>query len=292
MKNIIVVTGGAGFIGTNLIKLLLEKTNYNIISIDNYSAGSKKNHVQNKRVKYLKFHTREINTKLKKISKKIIVLFHFGEFSRIYQSFNQLSKCFESNITGTSEVLKFCKNNKIKIIYSATSASLGNNGEDQNLSPYAWSKAKNLDLIFNFSKWFGFKYEIIFFYNVYGPHQITRGKMATVIGIFQDCYNKNKLLPVVKPGHQKRNFTHVKDTVNVCYKAWRSNKNSCYLVCAKEKYSIIQISKFFNRKHKLIKERLGERYKSNKVNKIRGKKINFVTGKISIKEYIKNFIKS
>ena len=183
------------------------------------------------------------------------MLFHFGEFSRIYQSFNQISKCFDSNVLGTSEVLKFCKDNKIKIIYSATSASLGNNGNDQYLSPYAWSKAKNLDLIFNYSNWFGLKYEIIFFYNVYGPYQITKGKMAAVIGIFQECYKNNKYLPIVKPGHQKRNFTHVSDTVEVCYNAWKTNKNSCYLVCAREMYSIIQIAKFFKHKYKFVRER-------------------------------------
>lgn len=292
MKNIIVITGGAGFIGSNLIELLLKKTKNNIISIDNYSAGTKKNHFKNKRVKYLNSHTRDIYKNLKKINKKILVLFHFGEFSRIYQSFDQVSKCFDSNIVGTNEVLRFCKEFEIKIIYSATSASLGNNGEDQYLSPYAWSKAKNLDLIFNYSNWFGLKYEIIFFYNVYGPYQITNGKMAAVIGIFQDCYKNNRALPIVKPGLQKRNFTHVTDTVNACLKAWKMNKNSCYLVCAKEKYSIIQIANFFQHKYSLIKERPGERYKSNKVNKIRGKKINILTGTKDVKDYIKNFIKS
>ena len=291
MKNIIIVTGGAGFIGTNLIKLLLKKTNYNIISVDNYSAGSKKNHLNNKRIKYLNFHTKDISKKLYILRKKIIVVFHFGEFSRIFQSFNQISKCFDSNILGTSEVLKFCNQNKIKIIYSATSASLGNGGNDQHLSPYAWSKAKNLDLIFNYSKWFGLKYEVIFFYNVYGPYQILKGKMAAVIGIFQNNFKKNKYLPIVKQGRQRRNFTHVSDTVEVCYNAWKSKKNSCYLVCAKEKYSILQIANFFKHKYKFIKERPGERYKSNKVNSIRGKKIITITGKINIKKYIKDFIK-
>ena len=183
MKNIIVITGGAGFVGSNLVSSLLKKTKYRIISIDNYSSGSKKNHIKNSRVKYLNSHTKNIANLLKK-PKKIHTIFHFGEFARIYQSFLQMDKCLESNSIGTNAVFNFCLINKIKLIYSATSASLGNKGKDKNLSPYAFTKAKNLELLENLKKWFKFKFEIIYFYNVYGPNQITTGKMATVIGIF------------------------------------------------------------------------------------------------------------
>ena len=193
----IVITGGAGFVGTNLIKLLLKKTSYKLISIDDYSSSTRKNHIKDSRVKYIKAHTKNISSVLN--PKKIHSIFHFGEFARIYQSFLQMDKCIESNSIGTNAVFNFCLKNKIKLVYSATSASLGNKGNDKNLSPYAFTKAKNLELLENLKKWFKFKYEVIYFYNVYGPNQISKGNMATVIGIFEDCYKKNKALPVVKP---------------------------------------------------------------------------------------------
>ena len=219
----IVITGGAGFVGTNLIRLLLEKTKYKLISIDNYSSSSRKNHIKDSRVKYIKAHTKNISSVLN--PKQIHSIFHFGEFARIYQSFLQMDKCIESNSIGTNAVLNFCLKNKIKLVYSATSASLGNKGNDKNLSPYAFTKAKNLELLENLKKWHKFKYEVIYFYNVYGPNQIGKGNMATVIGIFEDCYKKNKALPVVKPGTQSRRFTHIDDTVNVCYVAWKKNQS-------------------------------------------------------------------
>ena len=206
-KNIIIVTGGSGFVGCNLIRYLLEKTKHNIISLDDYSSGTIKNHITHRRVKYFKVHTKDIDKILRKYILKIKTIFHFGEFSRIYQSFLQMNKCIQSNSIGTHAVFDFCLRYKIKLIYSATSASLGNKGMDKNLSPYAFTKTKNLELLENLKKWFNFKYEVIFFYNVYGPGQIKEGKMSTVIGIFENCYLKKKPLPVVRPGSQSRRFT-------------------------------------------------------------------------------------
>ena len=192
MRNIIVVTGGAGFVGANLISFLLKNSNYQILSIDNYSSGSKKNHIKNKKIKYIKGNTKNISQILNFKKKKIKVIFHFGEFSRIYQSFLNMDKCIDSNTVGSHAVFNFCLNNRIKLIYSATSASLGNKGRDKDLSPYAFTKSINLELLENLKKWFNMKYEIIYFYNVYGPSQISKGKMATVIGIFEEAYrNKN-----------------------------------------------------------------------------------------------------
>ena len=212
MKKKIIITGGAGFVGSNLIELLLKKTNYTILSLDNYSSGSKKNHIKNKRVKYLNGDTRYIEKYISK-PKTVHSIFHFGEFARIYQSFIKMNECINSNSIGTNAVFNFCLKNRIKLIYSATSASLGNEGKDKNLSPYAFTKAKNLELLENLKKWFNFRYEVIYFYNVYGPKQISTGKMSTVIGIFEDAFKKNKPLPVVKPGSQSRRFTHINDTI-------------------------------------------------------------------------------
>ena len=195
MKNLIIVTGGAGFVGSNLIKYFLEKTNFKILSLDNYSSGSKKNHIKNIKAEYIVGDTKDIENIIKKPN-KIKAVFHFGEFARIYQSFIQMEKCISSNSIGTNAVINFCLKNKIKLIYSATSASLGNRGRDKDLSPYAFTKSKNLELLENLKKWFKFNYEIVYFYNVYGPMQISKGNMATVIGIFESATKKKNLFPL------------------------------------------------------------------------------------------------
>jgi len=292
MKKIIVVTGGAGFVGANLIEYLLKKTSYNIISIDNYSSGTKKNQIKDKRVKYIRADTRKISKVLENKKKNIHSLFHFGEFSRIYQSFKNMNKCIESNSIGTHEVFNFCLKNKIKLIYSATSASLGNKGEDKNLSPYAFTKSKNLEMLENLKKWFNFKFEIIYFYNVYGPKQISIGKMATVIGIFEDKYINNKPLSVVKPGTQSRRFTHINDTVKVCYEAWKNNKCKHYSISNKKSYTILEVAKMFKKKIVYLQPRSGERYASALTNLSLSNKVHKRFGKISIKKYIEDFIKN
>ena len=291
MRKYIVVTGGAGFVGSNLIDYLVKKTNKRIISIDNYSSGNKKNHLASKRIIYIRSETSKIKKILNKYKKKISVVFHFGEFSRIYQSFIKFNECFNSNSIGSKAVFNFCLENKIKLIYSATSASLGNNGNDKNLSPYAFTKSKNLELLENLKNWFNFKYEIIYFYNVYGPRQICKGDMATVVGIFENHYINNKKLPVVKPGHQTRRFTHIHDTVKVCIEAWKKNKNRHYSISHKKSYSIIDLAKMFQTEFKFLPPRLGERYASALNNMNLNNKIYKKYGKISLKLYVENFIK-
>ena len=285
----ILVTGGAGFVGTNLIKLFLKKTNYKILSLDDYSSGTKKNHIKNTRVKYLKGSTSNIS-KIIKDPSEIKALFHFGEFARIYQSFLKMNKCIQSNSVGSNSVFNFCLKNKIKLIYSATSASLGNKGNDKNLSPYAFTKSKNLELLENLKKWFKFRYEVIYFYNVYGPHQISHGNMSTVIGIFEDHYKKKKALPVVKPGTQTRRFTHINDTVDICFLAWKKNLCRHYSIASKQSYSIIQVAKMFKTKIKFLPKRAGERYASALTNKNLSNHIYKYFGKISLKDYINKII--
>ena len=291
MKNFIIVTGGAGFVGSNLIKYFLKKTNYKIVSIDNYSSGFKSNHITNKNVKYIKSNTKNIDKVLKSYKKKINCIFHFGEFSRIYQSFKKFDKCFDSNSVGSKAVFKFCLENKIKLIYSATSASLGQSGNDKNLSPYAFTKSKNLELLENLKKWFKLRYEIIYFYNVYGQGHIRSGDMATVIGIFEKQFEKNKPLTVVKPGSQSRRFTHIDDTILTCYEAWKKNLCEHYSISHKETYSIIQVAKLFNTKIRFLRPRKGERFASALTSMNLNNKVNKRFGKISLKDYITSFIK-
>jgi UDP-glucose 4-epimerase len=290
MKKILVVTGGAGFIGSNLISELLKFKKFKIVSIDNYSSGLSKNHIKNKRVTYLKGSTKNIEILLKNYAGKIYSIFHFAEFARIYQSFKKINECFSSNIEGSSNVFNFALKNKIRLIYSATSASLGNKGVDMNLSPYAFSKAKNLEFLENLKKWFNFRYEVIYFYNVYGERQICKGDMATVVGIFEDYFKKKQKLPVVRPGTQVRRFTHVYDTVKACIFAWRKNKCKHYSIASNQSYSIIELAKLFKSKTKYLPMRKGERFASALTKMNLNNKIIRLSAKIKLKDYVSNFL--
>jgi UDP-glucose 4-epimerase len=290
MRNILVVTGGAGFIGSNLISEILKFKKFRVLSIDNYSSGLSKNHIKNRRIKYLRGSTKNIEILLKNYNGKIHSIFHFGEFARIYQSFKKINECFASNIEGSSNVFNFALKNNIRLIYSATSASLGNSGKDMNLSPYAFSKAKNLELLENLKKWFNFRYEVIYFYNVYGERQICKSDMATVVGIFEDYFKKKQKLPVVRPGTQVRRFTHVYDTVKACIFAWRKNKCKHYSIASNQSYSIIELAKLFTNKIRYLPKRAGERYASALTKMNLNNKIIRLSAKIRLKDYVNNFL--
>ena len=289
MNNFLLVTGGAGFVGTNLIKYLLKQTKHKILSLDNYTSGKKKNHIKNKRVKYIKGHTKDISYLLKNYKNKINTIFHFGEFSRIFQSFEKIDDCLESNSIGSLEVFKYCLKNKIKLVYSATSAGLGR--KNKNLSPYAFTKSKNLELLENLRKWFNFKFEVIYFYNVYGPGQIKTGDMATVVGIFEDQYKNKKPLTIVRPGTQTRRFTHIDDTVKTCIEAWKSNRCVHYSISHKKSYSIQDLAKMFKSTIIYVKPRSGERYASALTKISNNQRIINKYGKIDLKDYVSSFIK-
>ena len=286
MKKIL-ITGGAGFIASNLIKLILKKNpRVFIYSYDNYYSGSIKNHIKSKRVKYIKGDTLRINKKrsLKKINFDYV--FHFAEFSRIVPSFKNYETCIKTNTYGTFEVIKFCLENKAKLVYSASSSTIGKN---RNLSPYSWSKYANNELIKNFSRWFGLKYVIVYFYNVYGPNQIMEGQMSAVIGIFEKQYLSGKTLTVVKPGNQKRDFTHVEDIANGTYLAATKSINSEFHLGSGKNYSILQVAKMFKTKYKLVAERPGERFYSLS-NTNKAKKFLKYSIKFDLKKYITEFI--
>ena len=288
MKKIL-ITGGAGFIASNLINLILKKNKKVLIySYDNYSSGSKKNHIKSKLIKYLKGDTKNINKNiiLKKIDFDFV--YHFAEFSRIVPSFKNYEKCINANNMGTYEVIKFCLNKKSKLIYSASSSTIGKN---KYLSPYSWTKYVNNELIKNFSNWFGLKYVIVYFYNVYGTNQITSGEMSAVIGIFEKQYLQNQSLTVVRPGTQKRDFTHVEDIVNGTYLAAIKSKNSEFHIGSGKNYSILQVAKMFKHKIKIVAERPGERFYSLS-NLTKAKKILNHIPKHNLPMYINQFIKA
>jgi len=272
LKNILVI-GGCGFIGSHLVDKLNKK--HNVIVLDNQFSGNYKF----SKTLYINDKSENINKHFKKI--KIDLVYHFGEFSRINQSFINTEDCLDFNIKGTLEVIKFCTERKIKLVYSASSAIQNNK---QNLSPYAYSKYHNLNLIKNYSKWFGLKYNILYFFNVYGPRQITSGAMATVIGIFEKQYKNKEPLTVVKPGTQRRNFTHIDDIVRGIIES--SNKtNKEIMIGNKKSYSIIEVAKLFKTNIKYIKAQKGERFKSGKI-------VNTLSfePKINLVDYIDNFM--
>ena len=287
-KKFIIITGGAGFIGSNLIELLLKKTQDHIISIDNYRYGLKKNKIKHKRVKYVKGETINISKILSKYKNDIKVVFHFGEYARIHQSFADYEECFSTNISGTYQVLEFCRKNKCKLVYSGSSSIFGNNMNDQHHSPYSWSKAKNIELIKNYHKWYNLQFTIVYFSNVYGAGQISEGKYATLIGIFENLYKKKKLLTVVKPGTQKRDFTHIDDTIDGILKASIGYYGDGYVIRTGIQYSILDVAKMFKTDFVFIDEQRGNRTQSSGSME-NMKKLGWKS-KINLKDYINNII--
>ena len=277
----ILVTGGAGFIGTNLIEFLV-KGGHEVTSIDNYSLGFKSNHI--KGAEYIELEVNDIS----KLDNDYHLVYHLAALSRVQPSFNKPSETFHSNVNGTQKVCEFVRLCNAKLVYAGSSSRHG----DPSSSPYAFTKAKNLELLENLKKWFNFKYEIIYFYNVYGPGQIKKGSMATVIGIFEDQFKKKIPLTIVRPGSQSRRFTHVFDTVEGCYFAWKKNMCKHYSVSHKKSYTIIEVAKMFNSKVKFLPSRKGERYASALTSMNLSNKVHKIFGKINLKDYITNIVKN
>ena len=285
----ILITGGSGFIGSHLIKKLLNiYDDIKILSIDNYLTGNKTNEINDKRVLYVEDTTINI---LKYLYYNPDIIYHFGEYSRISQSFEEPELVIENNILGTSKVIEYSVKCNSLLIYSCSSAILGNEKKDDKLSPYCWTKAKNLELIENYKEWYGLRYIILYFYNVFGPKQICKGQYATVIGVFEEQYRNKEDLTVVLPGIQKRSFTHIEDTINgIIIGSIKGELYNSYYITNDKQYTILDVAKLFNAKYKFVKEKKGDRLLSTGNNedlKKLGWKI-----RNSLEDYIKNIIES
>ena len=246
IKNIL-ITGAAGFIGSNLVRAIINRNlARKIIVLDNYTSGSKKNHINNKKVEYIKGDTKNINKIRKIIKSNFDLIFHLAEFSRIVQSFQYFEDCWESNMQGTKKVIELALEKKAKFIYSASSSKFGNS-KNEFLSPYAWTKSKNVELIKCYREWYGLEYVIAYFYNVYGPNQIRNHHMSAVIGIFETQYLNNLPLTVVSPGNQKGTSLMLATLLMVLLKLVFT-KNQEYQLASGKLYTILQVAKMFKSK--------------------------------------------
>ena len=260
----ICVTGGAGFVGSHLIEALLKKyPKATLISFDNYLMGDLANHIEDERVHYVVANTWDIaQVWAQHRFPSPDVMFHLGEFSRIMQSFEDFDIAWESIIRGTKEVLSFTAEHNAKFVYAGSSSKFGNEGLDENLSPYAWMKAKNVEFVINYNTWFEVDYVVTYFFNVYGPRQISRGKYATLIGIYETHIKEGGKLPVVSPGTQTRDFTHVEDIVNGIILCAETGQGDGYSLGTGENYTILEVAELFGGEVKMLSEQPGNRTSS------------------------------
>lgn len=284
-KKKILVTGGAGFVGSNLIEQLLKNPANEVFSLDNYSTGSKANHIAG--ATYIEGDTRDI-AKLVKVRPDLI--FHLGEYARVEKSFEDMPMVWQSNKDGTFAVLEFARSTEAKIVYAGSSTKFGDGGLGRDQSPYAWTKASNTELVKNYGVWFGLEYAITYFYNVYGPREISTGGFATVIGIFKEKRKAGTTLQVVAPGTQTRIFTHVDDIVRGLILVGERGEGDGYGLGANEEYSIIDIAKMFGGEIAMLPERAGNRMTASIDLSRSGGELGWRAEK-SIKSHIEEFIK-
>ena len=282
----ILVTGGAGFVGSNLIRKIKEiYPDSNIIVLDNYFTGKAVNVPEG--VLVIQASTWQIEDYFSESEGTFDIVYHFGEYSRIVSSFKDIDYVLKTNLHGTTRVLEMCRKWGAKLIYSASSSKFGNNGQDENLSPYAWMKSKIVELIKNYREWWGLEYEICYFFNVYGPGQITNGDYATVVGIFERQYNNGEKLTVVSPGTQTRDFTHIEDIVEGVIKATESGENGEWHLRSGKALSIIELAEMFQTEWEIIPARRGERLTAEPIESDTEEKLNWKP-KWEIQDYIKS----
>lgn len=254
MRKKILVTGGAGFVGSNLCERLAENSDNEVYSLDNYFTGSKENHVNN--VTYIEGATSEIDSL---IDFKPDLIYHLGEYSRVEQSFDDIDKVLDFNKRGTFAVLEFVRKTKAKLIYAGSSTKFGDEGAGANASPYAWSKSSNTQLVKNYANWYGIDFAITYFYNVYGNREIQTGKYATLIALFKERMKNNENLTVVSPGKQLRNFTHIDDTVDALVLIGEKGQGDEYGIGNPTAYTVLEVAQMFGGKIDMLPERKGNR---------------------------------
>jgi UDP-glucose 4-epimerase len=287
--NNILVTGGLGFIGSNLIKAFVDRLdNIKVYSIDNNFTADINNRVSDARVEYMYGDTSEISTLMN--DKQVDTVYHLAEYSRIVPSFEDIDLIHRLNVVGTFKVLRFCIDRKCKLIYAASSSKFGDS-DNQNLSPYAWIKAKNTELIKNFGKWYDLDYSISYFYNVYGNNQILDGKYSAVIGRFMRQFLEGKELTVVYPGTQSRDFTCVSDIVDGLILLINKGSGKEFQFGTGKNYSLIQIAEAFDHPYIIVDERRGERFTGKAVRDSSIDEIGW-RAKIDVLDYIREFVKT
>ena len=273
-QKVVLVTGGAGFVGSNLIERLVKDKTNKVISLDNYFTGSKENHIPG--AQYRQGHSKDID---KLIPEKPDIIYHLGEYSRVASSLDEPGLVWSLNIAGTFGVLEFWRKHKCKLIYAGSSTKFnkaGDNGiEGRDLAPYTWMKAANSELVKNYATWYKLKYSIVYFYNVYGPRERAGqfdGRYGTVIETFKQAYLKNKPCQVRQPGTQTRAFTHVADTVDGILLVAKKGSNDEYGICASQTYSLLQVAKMFGCKTKMLPQtkssRSGKAFSSAEIKKL------------------------
>lgn len=279
----VLVTGGAGFIGSNLIEKLVLSPDIRVVSLDNYFTGLKENHIAG--AEYIEGHTKDIDRLLQE---KFDLVYHLGEYARVEQSFNDIEKVWDCNVEGTFAVIQFCRNWGCKLVYAGSSTKFSDNGLGRHQSPYAWTKAMNTDLVKNYGDWYGLKYAITYFYNVYGPRERS-GSYGSVIKIFKDQYTADRPLSVRAPGTQRRNFTHVGDIVDGLLLVGQNGEQEEYGLGSQESYSIFDIAHMFGRDIEMIPNRPGNRTDSS-LDTATSRKLGWHP-KQNIKEHIADFIR-
>ena len=285
MNKKILITGGAGFIGSHLCERLIQQGNYEIYSLDNYSTGTELNHVPG--VTYLIGETKDI---AKHVNFHVDLVYHLGEYSRVEQSFFEIQKVWEYNKLGTFSVLEFCRKNACKIIYAGSSTKFGDGGLGRSQSPYGWTKASNTELVENYSKWFDIPFAIVYFYNVYGKREIRFGKYATLIAIFAEKMRKNDPLTVVSPGIQKRNFTNVEDIISGLIMVGERGYGDEFGIGSPEAYSVLEIAQIFGGEITMLPERKGNRLSADVITE-KTRKLGWAPVH-SIKQYIEQLRKN
>ena len=254
MRKKILVTGGAGFVGSHLCERLASNPKNSVYSLDNYFTGSKENHVPN--VTYIEGPTADID---KLIDFAPDMVYHLGEYSRVEQSFDDIDKVWKYNKDGIFAVLEFVRKHGCKILYAGSSTKFGDGGLGRSASPYAWTKASNTELVQNYGVWFNVPYAITYFYNVYGPREIQTGKYATLIALFKQKMKNKEKLTIVSPGTQKRNFTHIDDIINGLVLVGENGYGDEFGIGSPEAFSIKEIAEMFGAEIEMLPQRAGNR---------------------------------